>query len=61
MGEFGTDSFLVKPGRKTFHVVFVGREDGDGHLFWECSFPPPSPFNMCAILPEFAFPDVPGS
>ena len=22
--EFGTDSFLVKPGRKMFHVVFVG-------------------------------------
>ena len=26
MGEFGTDSLLVKPGRKMFHVVFVGRE-----------------------------------
>ena len=47
MGEYGTDSFLVKPGRKMFHVVFAGRRDGDGHLFWDCTFP--SPFSMCAI------------
>ena len=25
VGESGTDSFLVKPRRKMFHVVFVGR------------------------------------
>ena len=25
MGEFGTDSFLVGPRRKMFHLVFVGR------------------------------------
>ena len=46
MGEFGTGSFLARPRRKTFHVVFVGRKDGDGHLFWDCSFPL---FNMYAI------------
>ena len=25
MGEYGTDSFLVKPRRKMFHVDFVGK------------------------------------
>ena len=52
MEEFGTDSFLVKPRRKMFHVVFVGRGMGDGHLFWECPF---HPLQHVRELPEFAF------
>ena len=52
MGEFGTDSFLVKPRRKMFLVVFVERGDGDGHLFWECSL---LPLQHVRDLPEFAF------
>ena len=52
MEEFGTDSFLVKPGRKMFLVFFCGKKDGDGHLFWECSFPP---LQHVRELPEFAF------
>ena len=39
-GEFGTDSFLVRPRRKMFLVVFCGKRDGDGHVFWECTFLP---------------------
>ena len=43
-GEFGTDSFLVRPRRKTFLVVFVGR----GMVMATCSgnvlsSTPPSP------------------
>ena len=34
------------PGR------FCGKKDGDGHLFWECSFPP---LQHVRDLPEFAF------
>ena len=52
MGAFGTDSFLVRPRRKTFPVVFVVKRDGDGHLFWECPF---SPLQHVRELPEFAF------
>ena len=45
------DSFLVKPRRKMFHVVSVGQRDGDGHLFWECSFSPSSMFgNFLSLL-----------
>ena len=29
---------------------FCGKRDGDGHLFWECSF---HPFNMCATSMNF--------
>ena len=50
--EFGTDSFLVKPGRKMFHVVFVGRRMVMDILFWECSF---SPLQHVRDLPEFSF------
>ena len=53
MGEFGTDSFLARPRSKTFPVVFVER-DGDGHLFWECSFSHP-PLPHVRDLPEFAY------
>ena len=36
-----------------FLVDFAGRRSGDGHLFWECSFPPP--LQHVRELPEFAF------
>ena len=32
------DSSQQSAKRKTFHVVFCGDPDGDGHLFWECSY-----------------------
>ena len=47
---FGTDSFLARPRRKTFLVVFCGKRDGDGHLFWECTFPH---LKHVRDLPEF--------
>ena len=43
MGEFGTDSFLVKPRWKMFHVVFVGRRMVMDIFFGSVPFPP---FNM---------------
>ena len=43
---------MVKPGRKMFLVVFFGKKDGDGHLFWDCSFPA---LQHVRELPEFAF------
>ena len=52
MGVFGTDSFLAKPRRKTFLVDFVVKRDGDGHLFWECTF---LPLQHVRDLPEFAY------
>ena len=50
-GVFGTDSFLARPRRKMFPVVFCGKRDGDGHLFWECTF-----LHLLHVrdLPEFA-------
>ena len=52
MGEFGTDSFLARPRRKTFPCRFCGKGDGDGHLFWECTF-----LLLVHVreLPEFAY------
>ena len=48
----GTDSFLARPRRKTFLVVFCGKRDGDGHLFWECTF---HTLQHVRDLPEFAY------
>ena len=31
---------------------FCGKRDGDGHIFWECTFPP---LQHVRELPEFAF------
>ena len=53
MGEFGTDSFLVRPGRKMFHVVFAGREMVMDIYFGNVPFP--LPFSMCAISLNFHF------
>ena len=33
-------SFWVVFVIRFFLVVFCGAPDGDGHLFWECTFPP---------------------
>ena len=35
-GVFGTVFFLVE----VVPCRFCGAPDGDGHLFWECTFPP---------------------
>ena len=43
MGEFGTDSFLVKLGRKMFLVVFAGRKMVMVICFGNVLF---SPFSM---------------
>ena len=51
-GEYGTDSFLVKPGRKMFHVVFAGRGMVMDIYFGNVPF---SPFSMCAISLNFHF------
>ena len=53
MGEFGTDSFLVKLRRKTFHVVFVGKRMVMDIYFGSVPFPPP--LQHVRELPEFAF------
>ena len=45
MGEYGTDSFLVRPGRKMFHVVFVGKGMVMVIYFGNVLF---TPFNMFA-------------
>ena len=52
MGEFGTESFLVKPGRKMFHVVFVGREMVMDICFGNVLF---SPFSMFANFLNLLF------
>ena len=31
---------LVRSGSSLFHVGFAVAPDNDGHLFWECTFPP---------------------
>ena len=59
MGVYGTDSFLVKPGRKMFHVDFVGREMVMDIYFGNVPFPPP--LQHVRELPEFASPHVIGS
>ena len=52
MEEFGTDSFLERLGREDVPCRFCGKMDGDGHLFWECSF---LPLQHVRELPEFAY------
>ena len=32
---------LGKAKKEDVPCRFCGRRDGDGHLFWECPFPPP--------------------
>ena len=53
MGAFGTDSFLARPRRKTFLVVFVVKRDSDGHLFLRVYFL--LTHKHVRDLPEFAF------
>ena len=40
LGVSGMVSFLVGFVIRLFLVGFCGAPDGDGHLFWECTFPP---------------------
>ena len=47
------NGFLLGKARKEdVPCRFCGKKDGDGHLFWECSFPP---LQHVRELPEFAF------
>ena len=50
--EFGTESFLVRPGRKMFLVVFVGRRMVMDIYFGNVPF---LPLQHVRDLPEFAF------
>ena len=52
MGEFGTDSFLVRPGRKMFLVVFAGKRMEMVIYFGNVLFPP---LQHVRDLPEFTF------
>ena len=46
---------LGKAKKEDVPCRFCGRKDGDGHLFWECTFSPPSlPLLHVRELPEFA-------
>ena len=51
VGEFGTDSFLVRPGRKMFHADFVGRRMVMD-IYFGVFF---SPLQHVRALPEFSF------
>ena len=53
-GEFGTDSFLVRPRRKMFLVDFAGRRMVMDIYFGNV-LPPPPPLQHVRELPEFAF------
>ena len=47
------NGFLLGKARKEdVPCRLCGKRDGDGHLFWECSFPP---LQHVRELPEFAF------
>ena len=47
------NGFLLGKARKEdVPCRFCGKEDGDGHLLWECSF---LPFNMCANFLSLTF------
>ena len=47
------NGFLLGKARKEdVPCRFCGEKDGDGHLFWECSFPP---IQHVRELPEFTF------
>ena len=48
--EFGTASYLVRLRKKTVPFRFCGAPDNDGHLFWDCTFPP---FVELRSQPEF--------
>ena len=43
---------LGKAKKEDVPCRFCGKRDGDGHLFWECSF---LPFSMCVISLSFPF------
>ena len=41
---------LGKAKKEDVPCRFCGKRDGDGHLFWECTFSPPHSFNMLGIF-----------
>ena len=44
--------FLCKAKKEDVPCLFYGKKDGDGHLFWDCTFPP---IQHVRDLPEFAY------
>ena len=52
MEGYGTGFLLGKAKKEDVPCRFCGKKDGDGHLFWECTF---SPLQHVRELPEFAF------
>ena len=50
-GEVWNGFLLGRAKKEDVPCLFCGKKDGDGHLFWECSFPP---FLHVRELPEFA-------
>ena len=44
---------LGKAKKEDVPCRFCGKQDGDGHLFWECTFPPS--LQHVRDLPEFAY------
>ena len=51
-GGVWNEFLLGKARKEDVPCRFCGKKDGDGHLFWECSFPP---LQHVRELPEFAF------
>ena len=54
-GGVWNEFLLGKAKKEDVRCRFCGQKDGDGHLFWECTFPPPPPLQHVRDLPEFAY------
>ena len=53
-GRVWNGFLLGKAKKEDVPCRFCGKGDGDGHLFWECPFPPPL-LQHVRELPEFAY------
>ena len=51
-GRVWNGFLLGKAKKENVPCLFCGKKDGDGHLFWECSF---HPLQHVRDLPEFSF------
>ena len=47
-GRVWNGFLLGKAKKEDVPYRLCGKKDGDGHLFWECYFPPPPP--TCAAI-----------
>ena len=52
-GRIWNGFLLGKAKKEDVPCRFCGKRDGDGHLFWECTFSPPSLLHV-RELPEFS-------